>query len=69
MYIFYIPFIFCYCLQLLVTLRVSSLLSSLNDAFVDIVDDEGYFKFSPEAEFTSHLHVHTTLAVDTEAES
>ena len=49
--------------------RVSLLLSSLNDAFVDIVDGEGSFEFSPIAEFTSHLHVHITLAADTEATS
>ena len=65
----YIPFIFYYCLQLLVTLRVSSLLLSLIDAFVDIVADQGCFKFSPESEFTSHLYVQMNLEVDTEAES
>ena len=31
-------------------LTVSSLLSSLNYASVDIADDEGSFKFSPKAE-------------------
>ena len=32
-----------------------SLLSSSNDASVDIVDEEGSFEFSPKAEFTSPL--------------
>ena len=56
---------------MLFILRVSSLLSSLNDAPVDIVDDEGSFEFSPKAEFTSPLHVqfHFTLAIGTETES
>ena len=39
-------------------IRVSSLLSSLNDAFVDIIDDEGSFMSSPEAEFMSTLYVY-----------
>ena len=39
MNIFYAPFIFYYCQQVLFTLRVSSILSSINDASVDIVDD------------------------------
>ena len=47
--------------QVLFTLRVSSLLSPLNDASVDIVDDEG----SPEAEFKSPLLVHITFATET----
>ena len=47
--------------QVLFTLRVSSLLSPLNDASVDIVDDEG----SPEAEFKSPLYVHITFATET----
>ena len=67
--IFDIPFIFYYCQQDLFELRVSSLLSLLNDSYVDSVDDEGSFQFSPEAEFTSHLYFHITLATDTEAES
>ena len=50
------------------TLRVSSLLSPLNDASVDIVDDEGSFQLFLEAEFTSPLYVHVTLPTDTEAE-
>ena len=33
------------------------LLPPLNDAS-DIADDKDYFSFSPEAEFTSLLHVH-----------
>ena len=67
--IFYILFIFFYCQQVLFTLRVSSLLSPLNDVSVDIVGDEGSFQFSPEAEFASPLYVHINLATDTEAES
>ena len=66
---FYNPFFFYHCQQVLFKLRVSSLLSPLNDASVDIVDDEGSFQFSPEAEFTSHLYVHITLAKDTEVGS
>ena len=66
---FYIPFIFYYCQQVLFTIRVSLLLSLLNDASVSIVDDEGSFQFSPEAEFASPLYVHINLATDTEAES
>ena len=50
-------------------LRVTSLLSPSNDASVDIVDNEGSFQFSPEAEFTFHLNVQITLATDTEAGS
>ena len=50
-------------------LRAFSLLSSLNDAFVDTVDDEDSFKFSPKTEFTLPLSVHITLVADTEAES
>ena len=38
---FYIPSIFYYFQQFLFTFRVSSLLSPLNDASGDIVDDEG----------------------------
>ena len=37
---------------MLFTLSVFSLLSSLNDASVDIVDDEGSFEFSPKAGVT-----------------
>ena len=48
---------------------MSSPLSLINDASVDIVDDEGLFQFSSEAEFTSPLYVHITLATDSEAES
>ena len=43
------------------TLRVSLLLSSSNDASVDIVDDEDFLNFSSKAEFTSPLYVHITL--------
>ena len=52
---FYFPFIFYYFQQVLFTLRVSSLLSPLNDASGDIIDDEGSFQFSAETEFTSPL--------------
>ena len=69
MNIFYILFIFYYCRQVLSTFWVSSLLSLLNDASVDIVDDESSFQFSPEADFTSPLYVYITLATETEAES
>ena len=41
-------------------------LLSLNDASVDIADDEGSFEFSPKVEVTSPLHVHITFATDTE---
>ena len=49
-------------------LSISSLLSPLNDASVDI-SDKGYFQFSPEVEFTSPLYVHITLATVIELES
>ena len=52
-YILYLLFFYCW-EQVLFTLRFSLLLS-LNDAFVDSVEDEGSFKFSPKAEFTSPL--------------
>ena len=63
----YIPYIFYYCQQVLVTLTVSSLLLSLNDTSVDIADVEGSFKFALEAELNSPLYVYITLAADTEA--
>ena len=63
------PFIFCYCQQVLFTLGVSSLLSPLNDASVDFADDMSSFQFSPEAQFTSPLYFYMTLATDTEAKS
>ena len=44
-----------YCQQVLFTSRVSSLLSLLNNASLDIVDDEGSFQIFPEAEFISPL--------------
>ena len=50
------------------TLRVSSLLSPLNDAPVDTTDDEA-FQFSPEAEFTSASYVHISLTTEAEAGS
>ena len=65
----HIPFVFCYCQQVLFTLRNSSLLSPLNEASFDIFDDEGSFQFCPEAEFTSSLYVLIALATDTERES
>ena len=52
-----VVFIFYYCKQVLFALRVSPLLSPLNDASVDIFDDEGSFQFPPEAEFASLLYV------------
>ena len=39
----------------LIYIKFSSLLSSLNDASVGIVDDEDSFEFSLKAEFTSPL--------------
>ena len=69
MNIFHIQFIFYYCQHVLFTLTISSLLSPLNDASVDIVDDQGSFQFSPEVEFTSPSYVHIIVATDTEAES
>ena len=45
MNIFCISFVFYYCQQVLFTLRVSPLLSPLNDASVDIADDEDSFQF------------------------
>ena len=35
--------------------KSSPLLSTLNDASGDIIDDEGFLQFFPEAEFTSLL--------------
>ena len=55
--------------KLYFTLRVSWLLTSLNDASVDIVDDEGSFEVFPKAKFTSPMNVYITLATDTEEES
>ena len=66
MNIFYIPFIFNYCQHELLLL-LSSLLSPLNYASGGIADDEDSFQVSPEAEFTSPLHVH--IIFDTEAET
>ena len=68
MNIFFILFIFYYWQQVLFTLRVSSLLSLLNDASVDIVDDEGFFSFLLKVN-AQPLYVHVTLLTDTEAES
>ena len=45
------------------------MMPSLNDASVDIVDDEGPFQFSLEAEFASPSNVQITFATDTEVES
>ena len=69
MNITYIPFVFYYYWKTLFTLRVSLLLSSLNDASVDIIDDECSFEFFPKSEFTSPLYVYITHATDTEVES
>ena len=55
-----------YIQQVLFALKVSSLLSPLNDTSIDIVDDKGSFQFFLEGEFTSTLYVHVTLATDTE---
>ena len=63
--------IFCISLiskQVLFTLRVSLLLSLLNYASADTVDDVDSFQFSSETEFTSHLYVYVTFATDTGAE-
>ena len=57
-YILYL--IHYYCKQVLRTVRVSSLLSLLNDASVD--------QFSPEEEFTSPSFFHNTLATDNTAQ-
>ena len=53
----------------LFTFGVSSLLSTLNDTSVDILDVKGSFQFFLEVEFSSPLYVHIILATDTEAES
>ena len=54
--------------KILFTLRASLLLSSSsNDVSADISDDEGSFEFFLKAEFTSHMYIHITLAIDTEA--
>ena len=60
--IFYIPFNFYYCQLVLFPLEIYSLLSRLNDVFIDIIDDKCSFQFSPDAEFTSPLYVHITFA-------
>ena len=44
-----------------------SLLTPLNDASVDIVDEEGSLSFYPEAEFTPFLYIHIPIATETEA--
>ena len=68
-YILYPIYFLILLIRFFFTLRVSSLLSPLNDASVDIVYDESSFQFSPEAEFTSPLYICVTLSTDTEAES
>ena len=50
MNIIYIPSIFYNFCQTLFVVRVSSWLSSFNDASVDIADDKGSFVFSPKAD-------------------
>ena len=54
---------------MLFKLRVSSLLSPLNNVSLDIADDDSSFQFSLEAQLTSSLQVHITFARNTEAES
>ena len=51
-YILHTIYFFHFFKQALFTLGVSSLLSPLNDVSDDIVDDEGYFQFSPKVKFT-----------------
>ena len=63
------PIYFLLLLTNFIYIKSSSRLSSLNDASVNIVHNEGSFEFSPKAEFTSRLYIHTTLVKDTEAES
>ena len=58
-----------YPINFLLLVTNTLLLSSSNDASVDIADDKGSFDFSLKAEFTSTLHVHITLARETEAAS
>ena len=53
---------------MLFKLRVSSLLSPLNNACLAIVDDDSSFQFSFEAQLTSFIQVHITFATNTEAE-
>ena len=61
MKIFYIPFIFYYYQQALITFRVSLLLSPSNYTSGVIVYDEGSFLFSPETEYTSFYTFTSTL--------
>ena len=68
MNIFYTRFIFYYCQQVLLPLRAPSLLSPLNDASADIVDDEGSSQLCPDVEFTPPSYVHFTLVTDTETQ-
>ena len=54
--------------KILFTLRASLLLlSSSNDVSAHISVDEGSFEFFLKVEFTSHMYVHITLAIGTEA--
>ena len=50
------PIYILFLLTNLILIRSFSLLSSSNDASVDIVDEENSFEFSPKAEITSTLH-------------
>ena len=61
------PIYFLLMLTNFIYIRVSLLLWSLNDASVDIVDDEGSFEFSHKTGFKPPLCVH--ISIDTEAES
>ena len=61
---FCVPFIIYYWQQVLFTWRVSSLLSPLNDAFIDFVNKEGSFQFSPEAELISFFSVFSWSWID-----
>ena len=53
------PIYFLFSDNTLFRLTDSLLLTSSNDAFVDIVDDECSFELSPKTEFTSAFYVAT----------
>ena len=61
-YFLLLPISFIYLKSFFITITIKW-------CFVDIVDDEGYFQFPPEDEFTSRLYINITFATDTEAES
>ena len=50
-------------------IRSFLIITTIKNASVHLVDDEGSFQFSPEAEFISPLHVQVTFPTDTKAES